>query len=585
MKFRWWITSGRPAVAALVVLTAGLTLPSGNVLAALGDITEYLLPTANSGPYFIEAGPDGNLWFTEQNANKVAKVTTSGSLTEYPVPTASSGPFGIAKGPDGNLWFTEQNANKVAKVTTSGVVTEYPIPTSSSGPFGIAAGPDGNLWFAEYIGKVAKVTTSGAFTEYSIPTVNTRAYGITAGPDGNIWFTEGGAKVGKVTPSGAFTEYTTPTANSNPFGIKAGPDGNLWFTEFQGNQVAKVTTSGLFTEYPIPTPSSYPEGIVAGPDGSFWFTEYGGNKVAKLDAHSGLRVTSNAAVPSQILVDGQIADSWGLDWLQEAPGNHTVCFTHTEGWTEPPCQTVTVSPSTATTVTGTFIQRGELRVITSPAVNSQISVDGNPTNEFGMWTDIPTGSHTVCFGAVVGFNPPACQTATVTAGTQTTITGTFTTNPSAVGQSGVGLLHAATSPPVPAQITIKPSAGNPYIADTWGLNWLELSPGSYTVTFSHVTGYTEPSPQTVTVTAGVASTVTGTFIQRGVLRVSTAPTPAKGTISVDGIPRDDWGTWTDIPTGSHIVCFGAAPGYANTPACQPATINPGASTTVTGTYS
>jgi virginiamycin B lyase len=33
--------------------------------AVTGDITEFSLPTANSGPARIAAGPDGNLWFTE----------------------------------------------------------------------------------------------------------------------------------------------------------------------------------------------------------------------------------------------------------------------------------------------------------------------------------------------------------------------------------------------------------------------------------------------------------------------------------------------------------------------------------------
>jgi RHS repeat-associated protein len=296
-----------------------------------------------------------------------------------------------------------------------------------------------------------------------------------------------------------------------------------------------------------------------------------------------LRVASSPALPTQILVDGQIADAWGLNWVKEAPGNHTVCFTHVEGWTEPACQTVAVTTGNTTTVTGTFTQRGSLRVITTPAVASQISVDGNPTDESSMWTDVPTGAHTVCFGAVANFDPPACQTATVTAGTQTTITGTFTSNPLAPAQSGMGWLRTATAPPVASQITIKPSAGNPYIADSWGLSWLELAPGSYTVSFRHVPGYTEPAPQVVTIAAGATTVVPATFTERGTLRVLTSPAVG-GTIVVDGVPRDDWGMWTDIPTGSHTVCFGAAAGY-HPPACQTATITAGVETDLTGIYS
>jgi hypothetical protein len=255
-----------------------------------------------------------------------------------------------------------------------------------------------------------------------------------------------------------------------------------------------------------------------------------------------------------------------------------------EGWTEPPCQTVTVNGGTTTTVTGSFTQRGELHVFTSPAVASQITLDGNPTDDWGMFTDVPTGAHTVCYGKVANFDPPACQNVTVNAGALTTTTGTFTSHPGAVGQSGMGLLRVSSSPAVPSQITIKPGAGSPYTADSWGLNWLELAPGSYTVSFAHVQGWTEPAPQTVTVTNGNTTTVTGSFTQRGLLHVFTSPA-VPGTVSVDGIARDDWGMFTDIPTGSHAVCFGAAASYANTPACQTVTVNPGVETDVTGTYS
>jgi hypothetical protein len=296
-----------------------------------------------------------------------------------------------------------------------------------------------------------------------------------------------------------------------------------------------------------------------------------------------LRVTTSPGLPTQILVDGQIADSRGLNWVKLAPGTHTICFTHVEGWTEPPCQTLTMTSGATSTVAGSFTQRGVLRVVTSPAVASQIKVDGNPTNDWSNWTDIPTGSHTVCFGAVANYSPPACQTATVTAGNLSTITGIFRPRRGAAGQSGVGLLRVLTSPSLPSQITITPPTGSPYIADSWGLNGLELAPGSYTVSFSHVQGYTEPFAKQVTITSGMTASVTGTFHQRGTLRVTTLP-GAASTIQVDGVPRNDWSVTTEFPAGSHTVCFGAAAGFAMTPACQTAVVTAGGQTTVTGAF-
>jgi virginiamycin B lyase len=75
---------------------------------------------------------------------------TTGAIAEFAVPTSASAPTGIAAGPDGNLWFTEKNANQLARITTAGVITEYPLPTPSSGPDKVTAGADGNIWFTEH---------------------------------------------------------------------------------------------------------------------------------------------------------------------------------------------------------------------------------------------------------------------------------------------------------------------------------------------------------------------------------------------------------------------------------------------------
>ncbi len=54
------------------------------------QITEYSALTFNSGPW---------------------------AITECPIPTTSSGPLNITTGPDGNIWFTEQFANTIGKIT------------------------------------------------------------------------------------------------------------------------------------------------------------------------------------------------------------------------------------------------------------------------------------------------------------------------------------------------------------------------------------------------------------------------------------------------------------------------------------
>lgn len=106
-----------------------------------------------------------------------------------------------------------------------------------------------------------------------------------------------------------------------------------------------------------------------------------------------------------------------------------------------------------------------------------------------------------------------------------------------------GYLRATTSPPVPSQIIV-----DGVIRDTWGLIWADLPPGIHTVAFSHVTGYAEPAPQTITITAGQTTTVQGNFVARGSLRVITSPA-LPSTVFVDGVPRDRWGCGPTLRSG------------------------------------
>jgi streptogramin lyase len=59
----------------------------------------------------------GRLRFTEQDAGKIGRVTPAGAITEYPVPTSNSGPLNIAAGQGRTLWFTEFQGGKVGRIT------------------------------------------------------------------------------------------------------------------------------------------------------------------------------------------------------------------------------------------------------------------------------------------------------------------------------------------------------------------------------------------------------------------------------------------------------------------------------------
>jgi hypothetical protein len=356
-------------------------------------------------------------------------------------------------------------------------------------------------------------------------------------------------------PSGALVTYTPPTATDddppNPVVTCDPASGSLF-------PVGDTTVTCSATDN---------DGLT----GQSQFT-------VTVQAFGMLRVTTDEAVPSQILVDGAPRDTWGLTWLKLVPGDYEVSFTDVAGFTTPAPRVVTVDAWATTATTGLFAQRGYLRVVTSPAVASTILVDGVPRDDWGLWTDLPEASYEVCFGDVAGFDTPACQEVAVTPGNTTLVTGNFVANPAAPGPaSDFGMLRVTTSPEVASQIVVD---GVP--RDTWGLNWLKLAPGDYVVSFSDVAGFTTPAPRVVTVTAGETAETEGLFVQRGYLHVTTSPAVAS-TILVDGLARNDWGMWTDLPAGSYQVCFGEVPGYV-APACDAGVLTAGGSLTITGTF-
>ncbi|HKZ88926.1 MAG TPA: DNRLRE domain-containing protein [Thermoplasmata archaeon] len=201
-----------------------------------------------------------------------------------------------------------------------------------------------------------------------------------------------------------------------------------------------------------------------------------------------------------------------------------------------------------------------LRVTTNPPVPGKIIVDGVARDEWGLtWMKIASGDHTVTFSDLSGLAPPAAQTITAVSGQTSIVVGNYAIQ---------GFLRVLTEGALDPTIYVNGEPNN-----DWGM-WREAAPGTYTVSFGAVAGFTPPAAQTVTVNAGATTTVVGTYTTNpgapgpdpstfGFLRVTTNPAVAS-TISVDGIPRDDWGlTWMRIAPGTHTVSFATV--YGRTP--------------------
>jgi streptogramin lyase len=216
----------------------------------LGQVTEFTGNlTPNNGPNRITLGPDGNLWFTERDADRIGRITPSGTIKEFHTGiTPGAGLWGITAGPDGRLWFTESQFNTIGAITTTGTVTEYSPPELTTPALGITPGPDGNLWFAQNT-QVGRITTAGAVQQFTSGFTTggnpNGMFGIATGSDGNLWAMEGNLdKIARITTAGTVQEFSSGiTSGSGPQEGTAGPDGNLWFTEVTGNRIGRAAVA------------------------------------------------------------------------------------------------------------------------------------------------------------------------------------------------------------------------------------------------------------------------------------------------------------------------------------------------------
>jgi virginiamycin B lyase len=255
-------------------------------------ISDFRVPTPNSAPTGITSAADGTLWFTEQNANKVARMTPAGVFAEYAIPTAASTPEGITATADGYLWFTEFNGHKIGRISQyGGAITEFAVPF---GGFPTAITHlNGEVWFAftqqpnleTGVSQLASISSTGAITILSTGQTLTYVTALTAAAGGILWLTQisssRGDSVAKVSAgSGAVTNFPLPNPSATPQSITVGPDNALWFTESNIDRIGRITNSGVLEQFPVAAGSTPQQ--IASAAGDLWFTERGSNRIGRM---------------------------------------------------------------------------------------------------------------------------------------------------------------------------------------------------------------------------------------------------------------------------------------------------------------
>ncbi len=269
------------------------------------------------------------------------------------------------------------------------------------------------------------------------------------------------------------------------------------------------------------------------------------------------------------------------------PGSHVINYTNLAGWSAPTGQTVTVTSSTLTSLTPTFTPlygglQVNLQPVGTPMQTGLWTVDGSGSYTNGTTTNLAmAGTHSLTFSAISGYTTPTTQSVTVTNGTTNVVTAVYL-NPTS-GNLLVSLGPDAVN-----------AAGARWQVDSNGI-WLatsiatNLTPGSHTVSYSNVSGWTTPANHTVTIGTGVLARLTGTYVvaPTGALQVNLSPT---GAVTAGAQWQVDGGTLQSsgsvvagLNAGSHTVAFKAVSGWL-TPGGQTPTVTSGATNTISGTY-
>lgn len=263
--------------------TLWFTENGGNVIAridAAGDMVEIPIQAGNNNdPQDIINMPDGSIWFT--GLAEIGRIGPDGVMKvwyETLLGSAVGLPDALAAGPDGEVWYTD-DGGYICRIRPSGKYQCYATHPTTKDIWmrGLTMGSDGALWFtednlttiADTQNAIGRLTTEGQYRQWPLPPGSSPTR-ITAGPDRALWFTERSSqRIGRITTSGVITQFPLPRG-VYPFDIVSGPDKALWFTT--DTQVGRITTSGQITLWPVPGAQQF-GGIVVAPDGSLWLAD------------------------------------------------------------------------------------------------------------------------------------------------------------------------------------------------------------------------------------------------------------------------------------------------------------------------
>jgi virginiamycin B lyase len=288
--------------------------------APAGKISDWAVPEPSALPHDPAVAPDGSIWLTLMNADKLARFDPrTHEWKLFPVPTKNAGPHGLTADHQGNIWFTENRAGKIGRLDPrSGKIVEFKTATVTD-PHTPIFTPDGYLWFtAEESNAVSRLDTrTGEVQVHTVPTAHALPYGIVIGADGALWFCEFGVnKLGRIDPAtGEISEHVVPDAQARPRRLVALGDA-IYFSDFHGGRLGRYDLrDSKFRLWPSPGGAdSAPYGIATDTAGNIWYEEFRANNLVRFDPRTG-KFTGFPMPSAHSGVRNMARDAQGRIWM------------------------------------------------------------------------------------------------------------------------------------------------------------------------------------------------------------------------------------------------------------------------------
>jgi len=251
-------------------------------------ITEFKIPTPCTQPVATVTDPDGNVWFAQTNAGRVAKFDPiTESFTEYENPRWPPGGrsmmWGIDYSPDGSIWFTDEFYDKVWKFSIEDEQYESTDFPSSGESLPQRLSVEGSqIIVNDFTGNKltfldpAQSNQGITFLNLPSPVEGSVTSGFGVDAEENIWYTNWIFQTGGVL-------------------VKANQEKIRELINSEENEEAKMFD--FINIYQFPAGMTTPNGISAGPQGLIWISDTSSNLFFSFDPETEIYTTYATSIP------------------------------------------------------------------------------------------------------------------------------------------------------------------------------------------------------------------------------------------------------------------------------------------------